>query len=82
MFKTAWYPRYEVPGELETMPQPSIIPGAVIECGEWKRSKKAACDTDVFPCLFNIEQGTSCCLFLSQTAYFIPLFFVGQPAVR
>ena len=31
VFKTTWHPRYEVPGELETMPQPSTLPGAVLK---------------------------------------------------
>ena len=58
VFKTTWHPRYEVDGELDTMNQPSTLPGAVIKCGKWHRSKMAACDTNVFPCLFNIEEGT------------------------
>jgi len=56
VFKTTWHPRYEVDGELDTMNQPSTLPGAVIKCGKWHRSKMAACDTNVFPCLFNIEE--------------------------
>ena len=60
VFETTWHPRYEVTGELDTMPQPSTLRGAIIKCGEWKKSSKAACDTNEFPCLFNIEQGTIC----------------------
>lgn len=58
VFETTWFSRYEVTGELDTMPQPPTLPGAVIECGKWKTSKKAECDTNAFPCLFNIEKGT------------------------
>ena len=68
MFKTTWHSRYEVTGELDSIPQPSTIPGAVIECGEWKRSETAACDTGVFPCLFNVEQGIMRRTFLSGVA--------------
>lgn len=57
VYKTTWHPRYVVPGELETMPQPSTLPGAVVECGKWYSSVEAACKTDEFPCLFNIKEG-------------------------
>lgn len=57
VFKTTWHPRYDVTGELDTLPQPSTLPGAVIKCGKWYKSKKAACNTDDFPCLFNIRKG-------------------------
>lgn len=57
VYKATWYPRYEVPGELETMHQPSTLPGAVIKCGKWDSSIEAACNSDVFPCLFDIEEG-------------------------
>ncbi|XP_020614263.1 arylsulfatase I-like, partial [Orbicella faveolata] len=55
-YKSTWYPRYEVPGELDTMPQPRTLPGAVIQCGEWNSSIETACNSDVFPCLFDIEE--------------------------
>ena len=57
-YKSTWYPRYEVPGELDTMPQSCTLPGAVIQCGKWDSSIEAACNSDVFPCLFDIEEGT------------------------
>jgi len=57
-YKSTWYPRYEVPGELETMPQSCPLPGAVIQCGKWESSIEATCNSDVFPCLFDIEEGT------------------------
>ena len=57
-YKSTWYPRYEVPGELDTSPQPCTLPGAVIQCGEWNSSIESACNSAVFPCLFDIEEGT------------------------
>ena len=57
VFKTTWYPRYDVMGELNTLRQPSTVPGAVIDCGKWSESEEAVCNTDDFPCLFNIKKG-------------------------
>ena len=76
VFKTTWHPRYEVTGELDTLPQPSTLHGAVLKCGKWKRSSKAACDTNKFPCLFNIEKGAICSVFICLTgiASLLPLF--------
>ncbi|CAH3139988.1 unnamed protein product [Pocillopora meandrina] len=55
-YKTTWLPRYNVPGELDSLPQPSTLPGAVIECGKWDSEEEAACKSDVFPCLFNVKE--------------------------
>ena len=55
--KITWLPRYNVPGELDSLPQPSTLPGAVIECGKWDSEEEAACKSDVFPCLFNVKEG-------------------------
>ncbi|PFX15298.1 Arylsulfatase J [Stylophora pistillata] len=56
VFNTTWHPRYEVKGGLDSLPQPSTLPGAVIKCGKRPKSKKAACDTNEFPCLFNVRK--------------------------
>ena len=58
VYKTTWLPRYDVEGELDTLPQPSTLPGAVIKCGKWHKSERTACiNTDKLPCLFNIKKG-------------------------
>ncbi|XP_020614372.1 AP2/ERF domain-containing protein PFD0985w-like [Orbicella faveolata] len=56
VYKTTWHPRYDVEGELDTLPQPSTLPGAVINCGKWSKRKETVCNTDDFPCLFNIKK--------------------------
>ena len=52
VFKTTWYPRYEVTGEFPH--QLSTLPGAIIDCG---KNKKTECNSDVSPCLFDISKG-------------------------
>ena len=73
VFKTTWHPRYSFTEELDGDQQPSTLPGAVIKCGKWDKSEAASCDTDIFPCLFNIEEGTSIFDFVRVLSYKLPL---------
>ena len=56
VFSTTWHQRYEVHGELSDPPLPNL-PGAIINCGEWGSRKVTECDTDKFPCLFDLSRG-------------------------
>ena len=57
VYRTTWYPRYNVTGSEEDLPQPETLPGAIVECGKWHKDKEAECDTEKFPCLFDISTG-------------------------
>ena len=64
VYETTWHPRYEVEGVLEdSVKQPTTLPGAVIKCDERLKSNGVSCNTSVFPCLFNIEQGMLSAIF-------------------
>lgn len=57
VFNTTWHPRYEVSGKLGRSNQPHTLPGAIIECGLENTSQKVDCNTNLFPCLFDISKG-------------------------
>ena len=78
VFKTTWHGRYSIAEELDDDQQPSTLPGAVIKCGKWDKSEMASCDTDIFPCLFNIEKGTLTFEALKKIPFDFPCMFCGK----
>ena len=78
VYETTWYPRYEVEEKQDSMEEPSTLPGAVIKCGEWSESNSTPCNTTVFPCLFNVEQGTLIALFISLVCCLSCLLLIVQ----
>ena len=58
MFDSTWHPRYEVVREPGSNGQPYTLPGAIVHCGPEYIGQKVDCDTNLFPCLFDISKGT------------------------
>ena len=68
-FRTTWHPRYAVVGELGTTAQADTLPGAVVDCGPQNMYQTMDCDTDVFPCLFDISKGNYEVIFSVFSSY-------------
>ncbi|XP_078355623.1 arylsulfatase I-like [Oculina patagonica] len=56
VFRTTWHPRYEVRGEPGATAQADTLPGAIVDCGLGYTYQTVDCDTDKFPCLFDISK--------------------------
>ena len=57
MFYSTWHPRYEVVREPGANAQPYTLPGAIVHCGLEYIGQKVDCNTNLFPCLFDISKG-------------------------
>lgn len=77
VFSTTWHQRYKVHGELSDPPLPNL-PGAIINCGEWGSRKVTECDTDKFPCLFDLSRGKRNATFIYSFIYISVLFIKSR----